>query len=369
MPFGADRLGSDGVGIEAEVIPAGSPDALNDPSPPGAGSGHRDLGGRPRGPYKPPMRIAGTTLDVFPWCLGGNVFGWTADERASFEVLDAWVEAGGNFIDTADAYSAWAPGNSGGESETILGRWMAERRNRDRLVLATKVGKAPGLKGLGASTIRAAAGASLARLGTDRIDLYYAHADDPDTPLEETLRAFDGLVREGKGRHLGASNFRPHRVAEALAISKREGLARFVAIQDHYNLVRRDVYEGALAELCTRERLAFLPYYALAQGFLTGKYRRAADGGASAPVDGPRAKGAASYADERGWRVLAEVEAIAAAHSTSASAVALAWLFTRPNVVAPIASARSPEQARELVPMATFRLTDAEVARLTRAGA
>lgn len=309
-------------------------------------------------------RIAGTALDVFPLNLGGNVFGWTADEAQSFRVLDAYAEAGGNFIDTADTYSSWVPGHAGGESETILGRWMAARKNRDRIVIATKVGMLASLKGLSAATIRTAAEASLRRLQTDRIDLYYAHRDDPETPLDESLRAFDNLVRAGKVRYLGSSNYTAARLGEALAVSRREGLARFVALQPNYSLVHRQDYEGALANLCAREGVACLPYFSLAKGFLTGKYRVGAK-----KVESPRAEGAAAYLDARGLRVLAALDDIAAAHATTVAAVALAWLLTRPNVVAPIASARTPEQLAELLPVAKVRLTRDEAERLTRASA
>jgi aryl-alcohol dehydrogenase-like predicted oxidoreductase len=306
-------------------------------------------------------RIAGTDLDVFRICLGGNVFGWTADEKQAFAVLDAYVEAGGNFVDTADSYSAWAPGNAGGESETVLGRWMAARKNRGRMVVATKVGSFPGLDGLAAGTIRAAADASLRRLQIDRIDLYYAHRDDPKTPLEETLRAFDELVRAGKVGAIAASNFSAARLAEALALSRREGLARYVALQPHYNLVERAGYERELAGLCAREGLACFPYYALAKGFLTGKYRPGAG------VQSARAEGAKKYLDARGLRILAALDAVAAAHQTTVAAAALAWLLAQPTVVAPIASARTPEQLAELLPAATLRLTREEVERLSEA--
>ncbi len=308
------------------------------------------------------MALLGTT-DLFPLCLGGNVFGWTADERQSFAVLDAYAEAGGNFVDTADAYSAWVPGNTGGESETILGRWMADRRNRDRIVVATKVGKLAGLTGLSAKTIRAAAEGSLRRLGTDRIDLYYAHADDPATPLEETLGAFDALVREGKVRHLAASNYTEPRLSEALDVSKRAGLARFVALQPHYNLAHRGEYEGALAGLCVREGLACFPYYALASGFLAGKYRP------GVTVESARAGAAAKYLDAKGLRVLAALDAIAADRGTSVAAVSLAWLLGRPAVAAPIVSARTPDQLADLLPAVSLGLTAEERTRLDDASA
>jgi aryl-alcohol dehydrogenase-like predicted oxidoreductase len=306
-------------------------------------------------------KISDTALDVFPLCLGGNVFGWTADETQSVGVLDAYAAAGGNFIDTADAYSAWVPGHSGGESEAILGRWMATRRNRERIVIATKVGMLPGLKGLSAKTIHAAAEASLRRLQTDRIDLYYAHRDDPATPLEETLRALDDLVRAGKVRYVAASNYSASRLAEALAISRRENLARFVALQPHYNLVHRREYEGPLLELCARENVACAPYWALAKGFLTGKYRP------GVAVQSVRAEGASEYLDARGLRVLETLRGLASAHRTTPAAVALSWLLARPTVVAPIASVRTREQLAELLPVATLRLTPQEVEQLTLA--
>lgn len=308
-------------------------------------------------------KLGTTSLDVFPLCLGGNVFGWTIDEPQSVAVLDAYAAAGGNFVDTADMYSSWVPGNVGGESETILGRWMAARKIRDRIVVATKVGKLPGLDNLSAKTIRTAAENSLRRLGTGHIDLYYAHADDPSTPLEETLGAFDALVREGKVLHVAASNYSAPRLSEALAISKREGLAPFVALQPHYNLVHRAEYEDGLAPLCTREGFACFPYYALANGFLAGKYRP------GVTVASPRAGGAAKYLDEKGLRLLAALDAIAAERETTVAAVALAWLLTRPGVVAPIASARTPEQLAELLPAVSLKLSGDEEKRLTEASA
>ena len=308
-------------------------------------------------------RLGQTDLQIFPLCLGGNVFGWTADEAESFRVLDAYAAAGGNFIDTADVYSAWAPGHTGGESETVIGRWLAARGNAARMIVATKVGMAAEVKGLAAQTIRTAAEASLRRLGVERIDLYYAHRDDPDTPLEETLRAFDALVREGKVRYIAASNYTAPRLSEALAISAREGLARFVALQPHYNLVHRDEYEGELRDLCVREGVACVPYFGLARGFLTGKYRP------GTTVESVRASGAREYLDERGLRVLAALDDLAAAHRTTVAAVALAWLGAQPTVAAPIASARTADQLRDLLPVADLRLTAADVTRLTGAAA
>ncbi|MDN3355246.1 aldo/keto reductase [Actinomadura sp. DC4] len=310
-------------------------------------------------------KIADTELDVFPLCLGGNVFGWTADEDASFAVLDAYAEAGGDFIDTADAYSAWVPGNSGGESERIIGRWLTRRGRRDDIVIATKVGAAPELDDLRAGTIRTAADASLGRLGVDHIDLYYAHRDDPNTPLEETLEAFDGLVRDGKVRYIAASNYSAPRLAEALKISESEGLARFVALQPKYNLVDRDAFEGDLADLCERENIGVLPYYGLARGFLTGKYRPGGPDG-----DSPRAQRAREHLNEAGGlTTLRVLDEVAAAHDTTLAAVALAWLAARPSVVAPIASARTPGQLADLLPVAGLSLTAEELDRLTEAAA
>jgi aryl-alcohol dehydrogenase-like predicted oxidoreductase len=309
-------------------------------------------------------RIGSTDLSVHSLCLGTNVFGWTVDERGAFAVLDAYAEAGGNFIDTADSYSAWAAGNSGGESETIIGRWMASRANRDGIVVATKVGKLAGLTDLAPATIRTAAENSLARLGTDRIDLYYAHIDDETTPLEDTLGAFGELIAEGKVRAIAASNTAAPRLAEALAVARANGLPEYVAVQPHYSLVFRDEYEGALADLCVREGLGCIPYYALATGFLTGKYR---PGGAE--IASPRAGSASAYLDDRGLVVLAALDGIAASHGTTVAAVALAWLAAQPAVAAPIASARTPEQLADLLPFAQLVLDDGELERLTDAGA
>ena len=306
-------------------------------------------------------RIGSTELEVFPLCLGGNVFGWTADEGASCSVLDAYFAAGGNFVDTADVYSAWVPGNSGGESETILGRWMRARGNRDRMVVATKVGKAPWLPGLSAKTIHEAIDGSLARLQTDRVDLYYAHCDDEATPLDETLRAFDAVVRAGKVRYVAASNYRAPRLAEALAISRREGLARYVALQPSYNLMDRDDYEGALEQVCAREGVSCVPYYALAQGFLTGKYRPGVS------VDTRRGEAARKHVGPRGDAVLAALDTIAEKHRTTVAAVALAWLVSRPPVASAIASARTLEQLEGLLPVATLQLGADDLARLDAA--
>jgi aryl-alcohol dehydrogenase-like predicted oxidoreductase len=306
-------------------------------------------------------KISTTDLDVFPLALGGNVFGWTANQEESFAVLDAYAAAGGNFIDTADMYSAWAPGNSGGESETIIGRWMKARGNRDRMIIGTKVGMLESLAGLSANTIPLAAERSLGRLQTDRIDLYYAHKDDPKTPLEETLGAFDTLVREGKVRYIAASNYTAPRLAEALDVSKRRGFARFVALQPHYNLVERKEYEGELAEVVRREDLSAIPYFALAKGFLTGKYRPGTQ------VKSARAAGASAYLNERGLKVLAALDEVAGAHHTTVAAVALAWLLAQPTVVAPIASARTTAQLADILPFVELRLSKEELRKLSAA--
>ncbi|MEO3830104.1 aldo/keto reductase [Actinomadura sp. B10D3] len=303
-------------------------------------------------------------LDVFPLALGGNVFGWTADRAASFEILDAYAAGGGNFIDTADSYMASAPGNSGGESETIIGEWAASRGNRDDLVIATKVGRHPDRLGLSPANIRAAADDSLRRLRTDRIDLYFTHFDDPSVPVEEIMTALDGLVTAGKVRHIAVSNVEPARLAASLEFSEREGTARYVAIQPHYNLVSRDTYEGPRRDLAERYGLAAVPYYGLASGFLTGKYRP------GTTVRSARAGRAAKYLDtERGRRVLAELDLVAEEQGTAVATVALAWLTAQPTVAAPIASARTLDQLPPLLEAARTSLTRDQIDRLTAASA
>ncbi len=297
-------------------------------------------------------------------CLGGNVFGWTLDEAQSFAVLDAYVEAGGNFIDTADSYGRRGSGGPG-ESERIIGRWIAARGNREQLVIATKVGNSPERRGLSAATVREGAEASLQRLGIDRIDLYYAHKDDPQTPLQETLAAFGALIEDGAIGYAAASNYSAERLEQALRIGEGDGMASYVALQPHYNLMEREQYERDLAPLCERRGLACIPYFGLAQGFLTGKYR---PGGGL--VDSPRAAGVReSYFNERGFAVLDALDAIAAEHGVAVAAVALAWLREQPTVLAPIASATSPQQVSELVACALLTLTDSERERLDEASA
>jgi aryl-alcohol dehydrogenase-like predicted oxidoreductase len=308
--------------------------------------------------------IGSSGIDVSRLCLGGNVFGWTADRTTSFAVLDAYTAAGGNFVDTADSYMWRIPGNSGGESETIIGEWLAARGHRDDVVIATKVGSWPRRKGLSAANIAAACDDSLRRLQTDHIDLYYAHRDDPDTPQEETLDAFDALVKAGKVRAVAASNFSAERLRSALEISARDGLVSYVALQPHYNLVERAEFETALLPLLESEGLSCVPYYGLAKGFLTGKYR---EGGSA--VDSPRAEGALAYLDDRGRGVLAVLDEIAAGHEVAVAAVALAWLAAQPTVVAPIASARNPGQLADLLPVLDLKLTDDEIRLLSHVSA
>ncbi|MDG9728102.1 MULTISPECIES: aldo/keto reductase [unclassified Streptomyces] len=309
-------------------------------------------------------KLGSSDLEVFPLALGGNVFGWTADQDTSFAVLDAYTAAGGNFLDTADSYSAWVDGNSGGESETVIGKWLASRGNRGDVVLATKVSQHPEYPGLSAANIKAAADASLRRLGTDHIDLYYTHFDKPEVPVEEIIGALDELVKAGKVRHIAASNISAERLEASLAFSDREGLARYVALQPHYNLVSRDTYEGEPRDLAERAGLAAVPYYSLASGFLTGKYRT------GATVDSPRAGGAAKHLEtERGRRVLAALDEIAEAHDAPVATVALAWLAAQPTVTAPIASARTVEQLPALLGVAELSLTEDEIGRLTQASA
>jgi aryl-alcohol dehydrogenase-like predicted oxidoreductase len=304
--------------------------------------------------------IPRTDLDVFGLNLGGNVFGWTADRDQSFSVLDAYAAGGGNFIDTADVYMAGAPGNSGGESETIIGEWLASRPGRrDDIVIATKVGKLPSHDNLRPETVRAAVDNSLKRLGVEAIDLYYAHFDDPDTPLAETLGGFAELIEAGKVRHIAASNYSGARLAKALATAEREGLPRYVALQPHYNLLERD-FEDDQRAVCEREELAVFPFFALAKGFLTGKYRTDGE-----EVDSPRAGSAGAYLDQRGEAMLAALDEIAAAHRVEVAAVALAWLRDQPTVLAPIASARNVEQLRPLLESAELTLTAEEQARLS----
>ena len=308
----------------------------------------------------PRRTIGSSDLEVFPLSLGGNVFGWTADRETSFDVLDRYTAAGGNFVDTADGYSAWVPGNTGGDSERILGEWFEARGNRDQVVLATKVSQHPDFKGLAADNIRRAADASLERLKSDYIDLYYAHFDDETVPLEETVAALSGLVDAGKVRYIGISNYSPERIEEWFRITEREGLHRAVALQPHYNLVERG-YETTYRPIAEREGLGVMPYFALAAGFLTGKYR---DG---VTVDSARAGGAAKYLDDTGRAVLSALDEVAAAHGASVASVALAWLAAQPTITAPIASARTTEQLPDLLASVELELTGDELEALAGA--
>ena len=307
-------------------------------------------------------RVGQTHLEVFCLALGANVFGWTIDERQAFAVLDAYTAAGGNLIDTADVYSAWAPGNSGGESETIIGRWMASRRNRADVVIATKVGSHDGARGLSSRSIRFGVEQSLKRLGTEYIDVYFAHHDDECTAQDETVHAFDALVRDGLVRYVGASNFSADRLASSLAISREEELCAYAVLEPHYNLVHRDEYEESLAGLCSAESLGCFPYWALASGFLSGKYRR------GDTPQGPRAAEVKPYLEDAGFRVLDAAVAIAGDRGVPVSAVALAWLLAQPTVTAPIASATSPKQLAQLLLAVDLVLTDDEIVILSSAG-
>nr|WP_314844949.1 aldo/keto reductase [uncultured Microbacterium sp.] len=306
-------------------------------------------------------RIGNSDLDVFPLSLGGNVFGWTAGRDASFAVLDAFVDGGGDFIDTADSYSAWVPGNSGGESETIIGEWLTSR-NPVGLTVATKVSQHPDFRGLSASNVRKAAEASLTRLGVDAIDLYYAHFDDETVPLEETVGAFGQLVADGLVRHVAVSNYSAERIREWIAIAQRLDVALPVAVQPHYNLMHRNDVEETIIPVAEEFGLGLVPYYSLASGFLTGKYRSVDAEGQSSP----RAQGAAKYATEAGLRIIDALEQIGDAHGASIAATSLAWLRAQPTVVAPIASARTVEQVPDLLAGARLELTPDEVAELDR---
>ena len=303
------------------------------------------------------IKLANTDLTIYPLCLGGNVFGYSADKENSEAVLSFYANNGGNFIDTADMYSQWAPGHIGGESETIIGNWMKKRGNREQMIIATKVGKLDTKPGLSPSNIISACEDSLKRLGSDYIDIYYSHQDDLDTPIEQTLGAYDSLIKSGKVRYIAASNFTPERLQESLDISKELNLASYVACQDQYNLMDRD-YETTLRDTVENNGLSEIPFYGLARGFLTGKYRPGAS------VQSVRASGVGnSYANERGWKMLEKLDQIANEHNISVSAVALAWLRQQKTVSAPIASATKLEQIKEIMPI--LHLDDAELESLT----
>ena len=304
-------------------------------------------------------KLRGIDAEIFPLVLGGNTFGWTSDESESDQVLDAYTEAGGNLIDTADVYSAWAPGHSGGESEIVLGRWLAKNGNRNKVLVATKVSQHPQYSGLSAKNIEAAADASLLRLGLDVIDLYYAHFDDSSTPLEETAAAFDKLVKEGKVRAIGLSNYTPDRIREWFSIARKEGLTLPVALEPQYNLVYRKDYENGLMPVAKDEDLAVFPYFSLASGFLTGKYRTMDD------LKGKQREGMVKdFFTQEGLDVVAAMDGIAKAHGVELATVALAWLNHRPGIAAPIASARTPEQLPALLAAAHLELSDQDMQTL-----
>jgi len=311
-------------------------------------------------------RLGQSSLYIAPLAFGGNVFGWTADETTSFALLDAFVAVGFNFIDSADVYSRWHPGNQGGESEAILGKWLKSRGNRGKVIVATKLGieMAPGKRGLSRRYMTEAVEASLRRLQTDYIDLYQSHRDDPETPIEETLGAYGELIKQGKVREIGASGFTAARLSEALRISTTQGLPRYESLQPLYNLVERREFEGDLERLCLREKLGVIPYYSLASGFLTGKYRSAAD------AEG-RARGSrvTKYLNDAGFRVVAALDEVAKRSNATPAQIALAWMIARPSITAPIASATSVEQLREIMRAPEIRLDSDAITLIDKASA
>lgn len=311
-------------------------------------------------------RLGITDLEVYPITFGGNVFGWTVDEKQSFELLDAFTEAGFNFIDTADVYSRWAAGNKGGESETIIGNWMKKKKNREEVIIATKAGSdmGDGKKGLSKKYILQAAEDSLKRLQTDYIDLYQTHFDDESTPIEETLEAYSQLKREGKVRHIGASNLTADRLKESLEIAFKTGLPAYETFQPHYNLYEREKFEAGLEPVCLGNNLGVLNYYSLASGFLTGKYRSKQDLDKS-----PRGGGVEKYLNERGFKILAALDEVAKQLNTTQATVALAWLIHRPSVTAPIVSATSVEQLQSIIKAPDLEITAHEIELLTQESA
>jgi aryl-alcohol dehydrogenase-like predicted oxidoreductase len=306
-------------------------------------------------------RLGQSSLEVPPITLGCNVFGWTADETTSFALLDAWLDAGFNFLDTADVYSRWHPGNSGGDSEIIIGKWLHARGNRDKVILATKLAgeMGPGKKGLSRAYMQTAVEDSLRRLKTDYIDLYQSHRDDPDTPIEETLSAYADLIKQGKVREIGASNFSAARLAEALKISTEEGLPRYQSLQPLYSLVERTEFEGPLEDLCLAEEIGVIGFYSLASGFLTGKYRSNADTAGRA-----RGSRVEKYLNDYGLGVIKALDEVAARYEAKPGQIALAWLIARPSVTAPIASATNLEQLAELAEAAEIELDAESVQKL-----
>lgn len=309
-------------------------------------------------------QLGNTDLKVYPITLGGNVFGWTIDEKQSFEILNGFTNAGFNFIDTADVYSRWKPGNEGGESERIIGKWIKEKKNRHEIILTTKVGSdmGDGKKGLSKKYILKAVEDSLKRLQTDYLDLYQTHFDDLDTPIQETLEAYDALVKAGKVRWIGASNMTAARLQESLQISETQNLARYQTFQPHYNLYEREIFEKELEPVCTQNQLGVLNYYSLASGFLTGKYRSEADLNKS-----PRGGGAAKYLNPRGFKILAALDEVSKSYNTTPASVALAWLIQRPSVTAPIVSATSLSQLDSLRKAPNLQLDTAAISTLNTA--
>ncbi|MBZ9678319.1 aldo/keto reductase [Mesorhizobium sp. ES1-1] len=311
-------------------------------------------------------RLGRTDLSIAPLVLGGNVFGWTADEKTSFDLLDRFVGAGLNAIDTADVYSSWVPGHKGGESETIIGNWMKDRGNRDKVIVVTKVGSdmGQGHKDLSAAYIEKAVDASLKRLRTDYIDLYLSHWPDPATPYEETLGAYEKLLAEGKIRYAGCSNLDAGQLRAALDVASLRGLPRYEVLQPEYNLYDRSSFDGPLRDLCMAEDIGVITYFSLAKGFLSGKYRSEADLGQS-----PRGGGIKDYLNARGKRILAALDAVSARHSAKPAEVALAWVIARPGVTAPIASATKADQMDSLIKAASLKLSTDDMAELDRASA
>ncbi|HEY4326763.1 MAG TPA: aldo/keto reductase [Mucilaginibacter sp.] len=308
--------------------------------------------------------IGASGIKIYPFAFGGNVFGWTIDEPQSFKILDGFVDAGLDFIDTADVYSAWAPGNKGGESETIIGNWLKNSGKRDKVIIATKVGKSmgEGKKGLSRKYITSAVEDSLKRLQTDYIDLYQSHDDDKDTPLSETLETFNGLITQGKVRAIGASNYSGVRLKEALQVSKDNGLAAYECLQPEYNLYQREHYEKELEPVCRERNIGVITYYSLASGFLTGKYRSEHDLSQSS-----RGQGVRKFLTPRGYKILAALDAVAAEYDVSPAAIALAWVIARPGITAPIVSATSIEQLNELTIATSLKLNSDAIDLLNKA--
>jgi aryl-alcohol dehydrogenase-like predicted oxidoreductase len=311
-------------------------------------------------------KLGNSGLAIAPIVFGGNVFGWTADESTSFQLLDAFVTAGFDTVDTADVYSKWVPGNKGGESETIIGKWLKRTQKRQQVIIATKLGSemGPGKKGLSKSYILAAVEDSLKRLQTDYIDLYQSHVDDPDTPLDETLEAYAQLIEQGKVRAIGASNYNAKRLAEALQITEKKGLPRYESLQPLYNLYDRADFEAELAPLCLRENIGVIPYFSLASGFLAGKYRSEAD-----LANRARGSFVKKYLNERGYKILSALDQVAKTHASTPTRVALAWLLAQPSVTAPIASATNLDQLHDLLSATDLKLHPESLEKLNQASA